>query len=352
MRGTTLEYVWIDGLSQLRSKIRVVDRNISTVKDVPLWNYDGSSTHQAAGVDSEIELRPCAIFYTSKGDRIFAGEFGVSNHILVMCETYYPNGHPCKTNHRAHALRIFESLPDEEPWFGLEQEYFLFERNSSKNSLIPATNEIVQGQYYCGVGSNNILCRELAEEHLRTCMLVGINISGINSEVAPGQWEFQIGPCVGIHLGDHLWMARYLLLKLSEKYNLVVNFEPKPIPNCNGSGCHANFSTKNMRLGTSNKTGLEYINDAIKKLSENHLRHMKAYGENNHLRMTGECETASYNTFTDGIANRGASVRRGHDTIRNKCGYFEDRRPAANCDPYLVTSMIFETCILGYKDAV
>ena len=70
---------------------------------------------------------------------------------------------------------------------------------------------------------------------------------------------------------------------------------------------------------------------------------MKQYGNHNHLRMTGKHETASYNTFSFGVADRGASIRIPRETEKNKKGYFEDRRPASNMDPYIVTSLIFET---------
>ena len=234
---------------------------------------------------------------------------------------------------------------DEEPWFGLEQEYFLIDPVTNKPIGYNETGK--QGQYYCSVGYENAIGRHVAEEHLKMCLYAGIKISGMNAEVAPSQWEFQVGPCTGIQSGDHLWTARYILQRLGEKHKVKIDFEPKPLKgDWNGSGCHANYSTQNMREGTEDKTGLEYIEEAIHKLSKNHAEHMKIYGSGNEERMTGEHETASYDKFTDGVANRGASVRRGHDTIKNHEGYFEDRRPSSNCDPYLVTSAIFKTTCL------
>jgi glutamine synthetase len=357
MVNTLLEYVWIDGKNNVRSKTRVMRGKITNIEEAPSWNYDGSSTYQASGRESEIILKPCRMFdydFSECTNISVANPDSCIYHKLVLCETFLPNGEPTKYNHRDAAVKIFNQALEEEPWFGLEQEYFMFDSETNLPLGFPQYDNAEQGQYYCSAGSENAFGRKLAEEHLRVCLMAGIQICGINAEVAPGQWEFQIGPSVGIEQGDHLWMARYLLHKLSEKYGIIIDFNPKPlltrwrIPSFkqwNGSGCHANFSTKKMREGGDNKTGLEHIDEAITRLSHKHAEHMEVYGEDNRLRMTGECETASYEVFTDGIANRGASIRRGNDTIKNQCGYFEDRRPAANCDPYLVTSKIFATCM-------
>jgi glutamine synthetase len=337
---TLVEYVWIGGKNSLRSKTKVMNGEVNSVSDLSEWNYDGSSTNQAAGEDSEVLIRPCALFNDP---------FRRGHHKMVLCDTYRPDGTPVENNHRQWAKALFDQALDEEPWYGLEQEYFLMDPNTNKPLGFPQNGfPNAQGQYYCSAGAQNAFGRQIAEEHLEACVYAGIKISGVNAEVAPGQWEFQIGPCVGIEEGDHLWMARYLLNRVAEKHGVVVDLEPKPVKgDWNGSGCHTNYSTKNMREGTEGKSGLEYINEAIEKLSHKHMEHMEVYGSGNEQRMTGAHETASYDTFSHGVANRGASIRRGNQTVKDGKGYFEDRRPSSNCDPYLVTGKMFETTVLN-----
>lgn len=336
MTITLVEYVWIGGNNELRSKTKVVYGDVMSVEDLSDWNYDGSSTAQASGEDSEVIMKPRTLFFDPlRGN----------HHKLVLCDTYTPQGEPLKNNHRKWAKEIFDRSPEEEPWFGLEQEYFLIDPKTGNPLGYDENKE--QGQFYCSVGAENAFGRSIAEHHLQACIHAGIKISGINAEVAPGQWEFQIGPCVGIEEGDHLWMARYLLEKISEIYNVSVNIDAKPLKgDWNGSGCHANYSTKNMREGTEEKTGLSYIEEAVEKLSLKHDEHMNVYGTGNDERMTGKHETASFDKFSHGIANRGASVRIGNENYKNGKGYFEDRRPSSNCDPYLVTGMLFRTTCL------
>ena len=334
-----VEYIWLGGNRELRSKTRVYNKHITDINQLSNWNFDGSSTGQASGVDSEVILKPRALF---------KDPFREGDNKIVLCDTYYPDDTPLENNFRHWANDIFNSKLDEEPWFGLEQEYFLINPVTNKPLGFPPNGEPKeQGQYYCSVGTGNAFGRNIAEEHLSMCVKAGIKISGINAEVAPGQWEFQIGPCVGIEQGDHLWIARYLLHRVCESYNVMVDLEPKPVKgDWNGSGCHANYSTKDMREGNDENNGLYFIDKAIEKLSKKHMEHMNVYGENNHERMTGEHETASFDKFTDDVANRGCSIRRGNETVKNKCGYFEDRRPSSNCDPYLVTGMLFKTTII------
>lgn len=352
------EYIWIGSMpgdtskQTIRSKTKVIDYSfILSFDEFPEWNFDGSSTGQASGENSEIILKPRAVFRDPLRDN------GSSNY-LVLCDTYNPDGTPALHNNRSWADLIFshEIAKQEEPWFGLEQEYFLMSPQSNYTLPLGFPTEtnartfldnVGQGQYYCSVGAENAIGRQIAEEHLDVCVKAGLKISGINAEVAPGQWEFQIGPCEGIQQGDHLWIARYLLLRVAEKYGVGISFEPKPVKgDWNGSGCHMNYSTKSMREGKDNKTGLDFIDEAIHKLSLKHHEHMNVYGSGNKERMTGEHETASYDTFSDGVCNRGASIRRGTETVKNKKGYFEDRRPSSNCDPYLITAKMFETTVL------
>ena len=341
------EYIWIDADNSLRGKTKVFENNglLSSVDKLPKWNYDGSSTRQASGNDSEIILKPCAMFKDPTRENITSRLGCKTQNIIVLCETYQPDGSPLTDNNRYWANYIFNKAPQQEPWYGLEQEYFLINPSTQKPIGFPLDAlPNAQGQYYCSVGCENAFGRRIAEEHMLACITAGIKISGINAEVAPGQWEFQIGPCEGIQAGDHLWVARYLLCKIAEKHNLSVDFSPKPVKgDWNGSGCHTNFSTKNMRVSTANNNGLHYIYKAINNLSNKHKQHMAIYGSGNEERMTGAHETASYDTFSYGIANRGASIRIGNETIANNAGYFEDRRPSSNCDPYLVTAKIFET---------
>jgi len=342
MPDCIIEYVWIGGKGELRSKIKIdthttlsnIENNLANYT----WNYDGSSTGQSSGEDSEIILNPVRVFFDKTETDI--------RRCILLCETLHPNTNiPTKTNYRSHANNIFNRMLDACPWFGLEQEYFFV---SNLNNLpLGYSVDKKQGQYYCGVGAENAFGRIIAEEHMYACLNYNIKIAGINSEVAPGQWEYQIGPCVGIQSGDHMIIAKYLLVKIAEKHNICINFEPKPLKGpWNGSGCHTNYSTMVMREGTHDKNGIEYIKEAIELLKQSHMEHMKLYGEGNKERLTGDNETASYDTFTSGVGDRGASIRIGNDTYKNKKGYLEDRRPSSNSDPYLVTSKIFETTCL------
>jgi glutamine synthetase len=331
------EYIWIDGsgASGVRSKTKTVDRKPASVDDLPIWNFDGSSTEQAPGHDSEVLLKPV---------RMVPDPFRGGDNLLVLCECLNPDMTVHASNTRAVAKERFGRALDSHPWYGIEQEYTLFHMDGVTPLGWPKGGfPGPQGPYYCSAGAGNAFGRMIVEAHYRCCLYAGLKVSGINAEVMPGQWEYQVGPCEGIESGDHLWLSRYMLIRVAEDFDVKVSFEPKPIPgDWNGAGCHCNYSTAAMR----EEGGYEVIIDAVKKLEGKHDEHIAVYGKDNELRLTGKHETGHIGSFSYGVANRGASVRIPRDTEREGKGYFEDRRPASNIDPYEVTGKILATTVL------
>jgi glutamine synthetase len=280
--------------------------------------------------------------------------FRKGNHVLVMTETFRWKDATCQslvpanTNFRIHAKAIFDEAQDEETWFGIEQEYTLV-GTKTKFTTWPLgwpSNGYPgpQGPYYCAVGASNCFGRVIADAHYRACLYAGIQMSGTNAEVMPGQWEYQVGPVQGIAIGDQLWMSRYLLQRIAEDYNVSISFAPKLFEDWNGSGCHTNFSTKTMRAGTG---GMEYINNMMQKFAAKHNDHIAMYGDENDKRLTGIHETSSMSSFSFGVGNRAASFRVPTSTASaNGKGYIEDRRPASNIDPYCVSAMLVDSGVL------
>ncbi|XP_069938664.1 glutamine synthetase-like isoform X2 [Cherax quadricarinatus] len=332
-------YVWVDGTGEnLRSKTRTLDFVPKDPSELPIWNFDGSSTGQAKGTNSDVYLHPVAIY---------RDPFRLGNNKLVLCDTYKYDNTPTNTNHRMTCLEVLKKAEDQEPWFGMEQEYTLLDINSHPLGWPKNGFPGPQGPYYCGVGANKVFGRDVVEAHYRACLYAGINISGENAEVMPAQWEFQVGPCEGITMGDDLWMARYLLHRVAEDFNVVVSLDPKPIPGeWNGAGMHSNFSTKKMR----ETNGILEINRAVDNLSKNHAKHIQAYdprgGKDNERRLTGRLETSSIHDFSAGVANRSSSIRIPRGVAEEKKGYLEDRRPSSNADPYVVSEIIVRTICL------
>lgn len=332
------EYVWIGGSgSDLRCKTRTLTKPVTSVSDLPEWNFDGSSTGQAPGKDSEVYLKPVA-FYPDP--------FRRGNNIIVLCECVLPNANrdPIPTNTRHNAAKLFEQKKELVPWFGIEQEYTLFHEDRVTPFGWPKNGyPEPQGPFYCSAGAENAFGRRIVEAHYRACLYAGVKISGVNAEVMPGQWEYQVGPCTGIESGDHLVMSRYLMYRVTEDYGICVSFDPKPMKgDWNGAGCHTNYSTKEMR----SEGGYDVIIAAIEKMGKKHNEHIAVYGVGNERRLTGAHETAPITKFSYGVAHRGASVRIPRTAHLEKKGYFEDRRPASNMDPYVVTSKIFKTTVL------
>jgi len=324
---TICEYIWIDGRGGLRSKTKIIKGIIDDWRMLPIWNYDGSSTNQAiADGNTEVILKPV---------KVCLDPLRKYNGFLVLCEIFDHNDNPLPTNYRRNAETLFLKAPELEPWFGIEQEYDI--NFNGENQLI--TNG--DGLHYCGISTDKRE-RDIVEEHMMACIDAGLTISGINAEVATRQWEFQIGPSTGIDAADQTYIARFLLQRIAEKHGAQICYYPKPSYYANGKGCHINFSTNHTR----GEGGIDEIMTYIDKLATKHMAHIEVYGEDNDLRLTGKHETSSMDTFTYGKGTRNTSVRIPNQTVRDGCGYFEDRRPAANVELYQATSKIFETCCL------
>lgn len=324
-----LEYIWLDGympVPNLRGKTKIVSEAPSSVEDCPLWGFDGSSTMQASGSDSDCVLKPVGLY----------PDAGRENGFIVMCEVMLPSGEPHPSNMRATIL------DDPDAWFGFEQEYFLF-KNGRPLGWPDQGYPNPQGEYYTGVGYQNVgsIAREIVEEHLELCLAAGINHEGINAEVAKGQWEFQVFDKGSCACADDMWVARYLLQRLTEQYEVTVEYHCKPFQgDWNGSGMHCNFSTKFMREVGGKEYFLKLM-DAFEKYCDEHIA---AYGPDNHLRLTGLHETQSIDKFSWGVADRGASIRVPHSFVNNGYkGYLEDRRPNSQGDPYQIASRVLKT---------
>lgn len=328
-----LEYIWLDGnteMQALRSKTRIEANFSGKLKDCPIWAFDGSSTGQAEGGSSDCLLKPVAIF----------PDPGRRNAFLVMTEVLNPDGTPHPTNGRA-------TIDDEDDdfWFGFEQEYFLWDPETNKPLGFPENGyPNPQGQYYCSVGAKNAFGREIVEEHLDMCIDAGLNIEGINAEVAAGQWEFQCFAKGAQQAGDEIWIARYLLERTAEQYGVAIEYHCKPIKgDWNGSGMHANFSNTLLRT-SGKKADYDRVCEAFGASPEVIKAHIDVYGPNNELRLTGKHETQSIDQFSYGVSDRGASIRIPIITVEKGWkGWLEDRRPNSAADPYKVAAQIIRT---------
>lgn len=327
-----LEYIWIDAKDQLRSKTKIVD-TLELFNKPPIWTYDGSSTGQATGTHSDIILKPVNQF-NDPFTHMYPGR-------LVLCETYTADDLPHGTNHRPKCAETAKQYASLLPLFGIEQEYLLMETDQSKPLGWYSRERPGCGAQdpYCGVGNDRAFGRPIALEHMEKCLEAGLKICGINAEVTLSQWEFQLGLLSALEISDQLWIARYILHRVCELHKCTVTFHPKPLVGWNGSGGHTNFSTEKMRL----PGGLTEIKAACEKLALKHAEHIAVYGTDNEQRLTGHHETASIHAFSYAVADRGCSIRIPLLVSKNGCGYLEDRRPAANLNPYLVTEIIMRT---------
>lgn len=330
-------YVWVDGSGiNVRAKDRTFDFVPKTVKDLPIWYFDGSNTAQAKDENSDTYIFPQAIYHDP---------FRRGIHIMVLADTYMYNYQPTLTNYRKGCLQLCEKGEVEDPWFGFNQEFFLSTPDNRPLGWPPGGYPAPPGPYYCAIGANKIVARDLMEAFYRCCLYAGIHINGINPGTTPSQWNFQVGPSPGVKAADDLWMARYILARLAEEYGTVASFEPQPVPDWPGNGTFVYFSTKDMR----EEDGILVIERSIDKLARRHGAHINEYDANNGLdnakRLTGKNGLPHIKDFTAGVANRGCSVRIPRHVSEDKKGYLEDRRPASNADPYRVITIMIKTCI-------
>jgi glutamine synthetase len=343
------EYIWIDGdqpTKKLRSKTRILEsstKGVTQLADLPEWGFDGSSTYQASGHNSDLVLKPIALF---------KDPLRGPGNVLVMCEVFDDDNCAVPSNTRSMLRNILQEGGDSHGiWIGFEQEYTFFQENRPLGWPVNGFPK-PQGPYYCGVGADKIFGRSIVEEHAKACLDSGIMIYGINGEVMPGQWEFQIGyrGCNTespdpLTVSDHLWVARWLLGRVAENYNVSVSLENKPVKgDWNGAGTHTNFSSKSMR---NPSTGKEEIHNFIEELQRHHNEHIDVYGYGLAERLTGHHETCDIKTFRAGPRDRGASIRIPNSVAALGYGYIEDRRPGANCDPYEVSARLVKTYMLA-----
>ncbi len=354
-----VEYVWLDQDGGLRHKTRIlptqgtfsfrthrvleIDENGATPTGTeaafPRWSYDGSSTGQAEPQNSDLFLVPvyainCSVYH--KGGYV------------VLCEVFNSDMTPHESNTRAPLREVLANGGEElKPWFGFEQEYFFMKDGRPLGwPTNPEHWPAPQGDYYCGINCGS----ELYEAHLEACLASGISVFGGNHEVSNSQFEWQIGPnadtapdVFALEAADQLWLSRWILRRIAWQEGCTVDITPKPIKgDINGSGCHLGVSTAEFR----SPDGVEAMKDFFETtLKTRHMEHMAEYGEDNDQRMTGLHETSAYNQFSHGVRDRTRSIRIPAGVEEAGHGYFEDRRPAGNADPYRVGTVMLESIL-------
>lgn len=337
------EYVWlgknpeIQGMD-VRSKTKVIEpREVP-----PAWNYDGSSTEQADGGDSEVIIQPV---------KIYPDPFrNPEKDILVLCDTYKMNPEtgeltPLPDNSRPACKAIMDAAANENPRFGLEQEFFLIDCSTNYPVGFTTNQDDTQGNFYCGVLGMFVdsKLREFVEKFLDNARVAGLKISGFNLEVAPGQLEYQVDS-YGVDCADDLFMSRYIVQRTAQSMGCFVDLTARVVDgDYNGSGCHTNFSINSMM----EEGGWDFIEQKVIPLLEaNQFKHIERYGAGNCDRLSGKHETASWKKFSYGVGSRKSSLRIPTLTYVNKRGYLEDRRPSSVMNPYNCTGLIIQT-ILG-----
>jgi glutamine synthetase len=350
-----MEYLWIDAFDTIRSKTKVKMFNSTDFKKlpsefgevgsvefdknlIPEWYFDGSSTNQSCEQNSDVILKP---------KFICLDPFNESNNIsfLVLCDTYNSNDTPHKTNKRVECSIIEEQSTRQNPLFGISQEYIICFLDSSigNNFYQYAKNE---SPYYCGIGSNKIAIRNIMNDHLTKCLKAGLHFRGMNTGIEANKGEFQLGELSMTLIGDELWVARYILIRVCELYNAYPVFESKDIEKYEKydiSKGYVNFSTNKMR----SENGFDNIIETCEKLKLKHKEYLDICGiESTNTNCGIENTNSHCENFNFGVSNRTTSVRIPFNAEKNKKGYLEDRRAPANMNPYVVTSIIVKTTCL------
>ena len=343
-----LEYIWTDSDGNVRSKVRYstimqMPNEMLSMRNVPKWSFDGSSTNQAETTNSDLIISPVRLFPNPMESR---NQSQIASW-YVLCEVLNLDGTPHKSNLRKELWDVLQENKDQDIWVGIEQEYVMIDEASGKpygwNDYEDSTPS-PQGEYYCGVGGNKQKGRMIAEQHANLCVQSGLAFEGFHPEVMLSQWEYQIGPGNPLDIADQLIFSRFLLQRITERvsFPVAVSYDSKVMPdgNWNGSGAHINFSSKQMR----EEDGTEYLNIICSSLAESHDEAIKSYGKDNDKRLTGRHETSSIDKFTWGENDRTASIRIPFSAVgEDKMGYLEDRRPSASMNPYEAFSYLVST---------
>ena len=229
------EYIWIDGTAPtplLRSKTKI----LADGKPPPIWGFDGSSTNQASGESSDCSSSPSSSAPTRSAAATTCSS-------CATCTTPSTTSRTPPTPRR-RCEKVAKKYAKHEMIYGIEQEYTMLKPDGTPLGFPNGGFPGPQGPYYCGVGTGRVIGREVIEEHTQACIDAGLMIEGTNAEVMPGQWEFQIGAADALTVSDHMYVARWLLHRIAEDYDIVISFDAKPMKgDWNGAGAHTNFST-------------------------------------------------------------------------------------------------------------
>ncbi|XP_077518707.1 glutamine synthetase, mitochondrial-like isoform X3 [Amblyomma americanum] len=337
-------YVFVDGtLEKVRSKIKTLDFEPKRVEDCPVWTFCALGSYQwpDGGPKSEAYLVPVALFR----DPFFGGR-----NKIVLCEVLQHDRKPMKTNTRKSCYQAMQKAADQEPWFGIEQEYVLTEKDGQPLGWPRHPSQTIKplGPYLYGVGADVVEGRYVSDAHYKACTYAGVKMAGTNCEGILSQWEYQVGPLPGVEAADHLWMSRYILERVAEDFGLLVSLDPMPFPPGNwiGSAMHTNFSTK----ATRSEGGIGAIRDAIRKLEGNAEALLSKYDtarvKRNKLRMNAGYLCTPDTQFSSDACSKEVSVRIPLAVVEAGKGYFEERRPGGNADPYTICEALVRTVCL------